>query len=433
MKRVVVLSVALSSILFAQSNSKELIAELEKLPLLNSKHIELRKAEKLYNDWYHIEAVNNGRKLEFFTDKNIIVMGQGFDLKDGKQLKFEVDVKKFVKASAFTVGKGSDEYFIFTDPECPYCKQLDELLPLFYDKAKFHIFFYPLDFHLAAEGMSRYILSQPREKRETAARDMMSKKQTLPNILKKTDKHNGKMYSILLDSVEKGDSSKFGNYVEALKIAFNLKDETQISDFLKGRVSKQYKNDNIDKEFNEAMQIGETEFNVTGTPAIFDKELNPLQGSYMELAAKYNIVNLDVIKQIAQSEYVITAGEGKEPLYIFTSTKCPHCINEFKDNKKIEALYKKYKVHYILMTTGNSQKALEEMVYLFSIKDKAKRLSEFEGFMKGTVSLPADFKMPEQSSPILQKIGMEYFGLLRNTFINSTPTAIDKDGNRINP
>lgn len=103
--------------------------------------------------------------------KNVII-GTAYDAKTGDALG-TTNMKRFNKDAAFSIGDGKagGEFYVFTDPDCPYCKRLHKQLEKegLAKYAKIHIFFYPLDaLHPDARRKSEYILSLPESKRASA-------------------------------------------------------------------------------------------------------------------------------------------------------------------------------------------------------------------------------------------------------------------------
>jgi thiol:disulfide interchange protein DsbC len=81
-----------------------------------------------------------------------IFNGHLFDVEGHRDLTDErleevtrVDVKQLPLADAFNVvhGNGKREVYLFEDPDCPYCRKLEEQLPKVSD-VTFHVFLYPL-------------------------------------------------------------------------------------------------------------------------------------------------------------------------------------------------------------------------------------------------------------------------------------------------
>jgi thiol:disulfide interchange protein DsbC len=94
------------------------------------------------------------------------------DLPQPKQVT-SLDVKTIPLANAVTIGnpKGNKHIYVFTDPDCPYCRkahsELKKLAKIAPDVA-IHIMLYPLAMHPAAYGKSRAIL-------EGKSRDILDK------------------------------------------------------------------------------------------------------------------------------------------------------------------------------------------------------------------------------------------------------------------
>jgi thiol:disulfide interchange protein DsbC len=81
-----------------------------------------------------------------------IFNGHLFDLEGHRDLTDErleevtrIDVRQLPLADAFNVvhGNGKREIYLFEDPDCPYCRQLEEQLPKVKD-VTLHVFLYPL-------------------------------------------------------------------------------------------------------------------------------------------------------------------------------------------------------------------------------------------------------------------------------------------------
>jgi thiol:disulfide interchange protein DsbC len=78
--------------------------------------------------------------------------GHLFDVDNHRDLTDErleevtrIDVKQLPLADAFNVvhGNGKREVYLFEDPDCPYCRKLEEQLPKVND-VTFHVFLFPL-------------------------------------------------------------------------------------------------------------------------------------------------------------------------------------------------------------------------------------------------------------------------------------------------
>ncbi|CAA6805369.1 MAG: Thiol:disulfide interchange protein DsbC [uncultured Campylobacterales bacterium] len=107
-----------------------------------------------------------GRKQNFDAfvtkDYTLSVIGKGFD-KFGKELIIPVNMKKYDKYAAFKYGTGKKKYYVFTDPECPYCKRFESELKSnveIRESATIYFFFYPLPNHKNAANIAMYSMAQ---------------------------------------------------------------------------------------------------------------------------------------------------------------------------------------------------------------------------------------------------------------------------------
>ena len=135
---------------------------------------------------------------------------------------------------AFVYGNGKEEYFLFTDPECPYCKKLETYLPQIKDKVKIRVFYYPLESHENAKDLSLYIMSQ---------------------------KTNNEKIDAMFESSNNIDKAKNAKYTKA-------------------------ELEKLEKQLEEQIEIG-TKLNIQGTPTIFDKEGNNIV--WVNLLEKFGI------------------------------------------------------------------------------------------------------------------------------------------------
>jgi thiol:disulfide interchange protein DsbC len=144
--------------------------------------------------------------------------------KNGKIVTPYIVDKKVVKdAVAFTFGNGKEDLYIVTDPECPFCRELEkEKGDILKKKYKIHVILYPLEeIHPDSKKMIEYILSQPKNKQV----------QTFVNVLT-------------------GKDNKWENFEPT---------EKQIQ-----------KTEEYLKKSQKAFQ----ELRATGTPSVYDKDFN---------------------------------------------------------------------------------------------------------------------------------------------------------------
>jgi len=314
----------LSSSLIASSLSK---SDIEDLPLLKKAKIKIEKILD-HGDIYQLD-LGKGQSAFLTHDKKTIIFGRAFNTATTKELKIPVDMSKVdLTKQAFEFGNGKDEYIVFTDPECPYCKKFEQQWELLKDKVKFHVFLFPLSFHQHATKMSLYILSQ------------------------KTDALRAKALS---------------------DITNGKKEFLKVDNFSKEKVKKLYSL--LKEEQNVADALG-----VRGTPSMFT--LKGEKVNWSSLMSKYNIapekINPKVFSELMKKSNYITYGSGKETLYVFTDIN----INP-SDMKKLSKFAKSHKMIIFLKPTNGSQLKMFETVYVLNKQTNKERLKSFKEFVAG--------------------------------------------------
>ena len=212
------LGVSLSANYTEVSNNE--IAQMEQLELFKRAQIKITKAYDAGSVYILLINVQGNKDEIYLTkDKKLVLAGDAIDPSTGMKISAPVDVVPLRGKEAFVYGKGSEEYFLFTDPECKYCKMLETYLPKIQDKVKIRIFYYPLDSNTNAKDLSLYILSQKTTEKKIAA---------------------------MFDSTTNIEKIKNVKYSQAER-------------------------EKLEKTLDEQMQIG-MNLNVQGTPTLFDKD-----------------------------------------------------------------------------------------------------------------------------------------------------------------
>jgi len=153
-------------------NKAETVSLLKSLP----------HSERLVNDYkkgiiqvlvstknpdYYIVMVKpkNGSIQQFFISKNkkYALLGALIDLKTGQNITDHPPVNANIvkKGIAFTFGKGKKTVYLVTDPQCPFCKMLNNNKKAMNELAKkytINVILYPLPFHHNSKEMILYIL-----------------------------------------------------------------------------------------------------------------------------------------------------------------------------------------------------------------------------------------------------------------------------------
>ena len=119
-----------------------------------------------------------GNQVFYFSPDGYLMFGELWS-KEGKNLTAEMrdkvlaeKVKSIPLDKALQIGSGKHQVIEFTDPDCPYCRKVDEFLAKRTDVTRF-VFFFPLrQIHPDAEKKAQYILSQ--KDKEQAFREIIS-------------------------------------------------------------------------------------------------------------------------------------------------------------------------------------------------------------------------------------------------------------------
>lgn len=232
----ILLALALTTSLnAAQQLSQNEISQIESLELFQGAQIKVSKAYDTGSLYLLKVTVRGGADEIYLTkDKKYLIAGDVIDTTTGGKLTVPADLSSTKGNEAFTFGTGKDEYVLFTDPECPYCKKFESYFPQIADKVNIKVFYFPLDFHKNAKDISLYVMSQ--KTKEAKAKAMLN-----------TDK----------------DSKAFKNRKYAA-----------------GELEK------LEKHLEKQMKIG-SDLGVRGTPAVFDKDGNKV--SWVQMLEKYGI------------------------------------------------------------------------------------------------------------------------------------------------
>jgi len=160
-KKILLLTATLmASFLSAKELAFKEVQELAKIDMLLKSQILIEKAY-LENDMYMLKANIQGQAQTLFLtkDKKNLIAGKVYNTKTSTELSIPNDISILKGKEGFSYGTGSDEYYLFTDPECPYCKKFEAYLPKLKDHIKINVFFFPLSFHKNAKELSYFILS----------------------------------------------------------------------------------------------------------------------------------------------------------------------------------------------------------------------------------------------------------------------------------
>jgi thiol:disulfide interchange protein DsbC len=236
-KKVIISSLLLSVNLNADYKEvpKNEIAQMEQLELFKRAQIKITKAYDTGSLYIlNINVQGNPDEIYLTKDKKLVLAGDVIDVSNGTKVTAPADLTGVRGKEAFVYGTGTEEYFLFTDPECPYCKKLESYLPQISSKIKIRVFYFPLDSHVNAKDLSLYIMSQKTNEKKIAAMFDAS------------------------SNLEKVKSTKYS----------------------------QAELEKLEKQLDEQIQLG-LKLNVQGTPTIFDKDGKNV--IWVNLLEKYGI------------------------------------------------------------------------------------------------------------------------------------------------
>lgn len=181
MKRIfapIALSLLTSNILFAQAIKTDglasaaktqepskrvetkLLKELKTLKPLNSKAFKLNSVKDI-GSMYMVNAnmyfQNNARQVDVFItkDKKIVLFGNAFNTETSlnyttqktpilPKAQKKHDTKPLEDLAIYKIGEGKQKYFVFTDPDCPFCKKFEENYAEIKKDATLYVLPYPL-------------------------------------------------------------------------------------------------------------------------------------------------------------------------------------------------------------------------------------------------------------------------------------------------
>ena len=218
----------------------DLIVDQNKLQEIRTKNVVLQDPvlhmrgaiEKPNSYILKIEARSSrgSQLIHAILDKqtNELYIGSAYD-KEGNPILFPKDIQAIKEGVAFSYGTGSQEIYIITDPECPYCTRFEKSVHGKLSDYTVHVIFFPLSFHKKAPAMVDWIMQ---------GKDDAAKKERFEQVMLK----GSTAYSSLIKDVNKPHV-----YSEAVRLAM------------------------------KKMQAAVLELNVRGTPAIYDKDFNPVQ------------------------------------------------------------------------------------------------------------------------------------------------------------
>ena len=203
-----------------------MLDKIANLPIMKKARLKPLKVIETNGIYYVMFTTPKGQTASVYITGDLKLMihsGQGISTETGVPFTPPKDISTLKGQELFTYGTGKETLYIFTDPECPYCKVFEKTWKDvdLKDKYTFKVFIYPLSFHKQAPEMTHWILSA------------------------KTDNEKAK---------------------RLLEIANG---STEYKGYMKKETVDQYKK--IEKQLNKVKQIA-AQNSITGTPTVLNKE-----------------------------------------------------------------------------------------------------------------------------------------------------------------
>lgn len=201
-------SIMIISLMLSSAIAKEVFLEqdilnkIQNIDIVNKGGFKVIKG-KTVGTLYAIKATNpRSPDLTLFITKDFktIVIGAGFD-EQGQKIEFLTNMQQYRDKAIWTVGNGNKNYYVFTDPECPYCQTFEKNLINLKPDTKLHFFLFPLSFHKDAKSMSKYIISQKDSVAKAKAMEEIAKGNKTFQKAKYSDTETRKLEKIIEENI----------------------------------------------------------------------------------------------------------------------------------------------------------------------------------------------------------------------------------------
>jgi thiol:disulfide interchange protein DsbC len=133
----------------------------------------LIKVRGVKKDGFYIINIQTKRgagNIYITADKKYTIIGRILNNKNGSTLSanFPVNKKIVNEGISFSFGNGKKDLYVVTDPECPFCRMMEQKTKNTLAKNyRVHVILFPLPFHKDAKAMSCYILAGKTDKEKS--------------------------------------------------------------------------------------------------------------------------------------------------------------------------------------------------------------------------------------------------------------------------
>ena len=198
MKKLLLLIFTISVSLYSNTN----VVPLEKfneIEAFKDKNFQLIKAKELSGGNFLVHGIARGKNgfvgIDILVSRDLKYMsiGRTVDTATNEHLQLELSSKEIEAVKEFkekyilpsfdkdkeiapiVYGEGDIEFFLFTDPDCPFCKNLEKQFREKGLKKQFKVYIFPIHLNIRGHQIKtiEYILSQTKKKRGEAMSNLM--------------------------------------------------------------------------------------------------------------------------------------------------------------------------------------------------------------------------------------------------------------------
>jgi thiol:disulfide interchange protein DsbC len=310
------------------------LSSFDDIKIFKNKDLKLVDVKDL-GDLYHLVFIvgsnSNIKAQDAFVskDKKVVVLGKAYDAISGDILSLPVDLDKYREQinmsvyeddAAFKVGTGKDIYYVFTDPECVFCKKFEANIEALSKHVTINYYFHPLSFHKNAKAMSLYVLDQQETKRHDALKRIMFE-----------------------------GSEEYKGVVVSDAASLKMK-----------------------RHFEIAKDLG-----VSSTPKVFTSDGKNV--SWPSLLKKYNIkepVDMGGVDFLKKKKAAIAIGEGKKELSVFSDIDTAE-LKTLLTSSQYEKLKKGYTFNFFIGFNQEKEKAKLKTLLLYTSEKASELLQRF--------------------------------------------------------
>ena len=331
------------------------LSDAQSIKMLNSNSLEVIAAQKQGGITQLKVRVDKGSKYKFLTvflvdNGQKVIIGNGYTA-EGKTLEMDFDESKFQKTidiqkykteAAFTYGTGKDDYYVFIDPDCPYCVKFEQTASTLGKYAKFHYFLMPLSFHKNSRSVCEWVLSKDITERKS-----------------------------YLDAYQSKKDTSFSTYKASDKVTKQMDRQLEISRMLSIRATPSV--------YNSKGQS--VQWNKLPSKYLKSKPIVSSTKSTPANATASIVLKVEILEYLKKEIPAVSLGKGKQ-IYAFVDLNDKNFRKLYHSNEFKMMLNERTVTIFPFVDEGDTLKEID-LAYLLSQKKKKDRLEIFNSFMDG--------------------------------------------------